>query len=209
MLSRYARLHGRSADQTASEAARFGVDALSFVLTDRGLREELSRPMGYLLRLDPDAVAVIAKELSRSRRIVAVGDFTVLELLRRGVMPDIAVVDFRIMRRELARQAADEVRRAYKGARLLRVRNPAGTLNPELLRVAEKLMGLADRCLVLVEGEEDLVALAFMMSQDERHVVLYGQPGEGAVVVVGSVPEASVFEQFLLRFDRLISSSSR
>lgn len=185
------------------------MDALSFILMDRGLREELSRPIGYLLRLGPDAVAAIARELSRSRRIVAVGDFTVLELLRRGVTPEIAIVDFKIMRRELARQAADEVLRAYREARLLRVRNPAGTLNPELLGVAKKLMGSADRCLVLVEGEEDLVALAFMMSQDERHVVLYGQPGEGTVVVVGSIPEASVFEQFLLRFDRLISSSSR
>jgi hypothetical protein len=59
--------------------------------------------------------------------------------------------------------------------------NPAGTVSDRLLADAAGLV--REGGAVLIEGEEDLTALAFVLSAGENDLVVYGQPDEGVVVV--------------------------
>ena len=72
-----------------------------------------------------------------------------------------------------------------EGLRVVRVVNEAGTLNPEAVKTLHKLLRgkeLRDTVL-MVEGEEDLLTLAAILSAPDQTIIVYGQPGKGSVVV--------------------------
>jgi len=65
----------------------------------------------------------------------------------------------------------------------LKVRNPAGTISLEALEAVKEALKGGEAVLLLVEGEEDLLALAAIAYAPEGSLVFYGQPGEGLVAV--------------------------
>jgi hypothetical protein len=60
-------------------------------------------------------------------------------------------------------------------------RNPPGTLSDELIADAGMLIEKGGA--VLIEGEEDLTALAFILNGKSGDIIIYGQPNEGFVLV--------------------------
>ena len=148
----------------------------ALVLTPE-LRARLKRPLGELLRGEPDEVFAVLSERLRGRVVITVGDVVTSNALRHGLRPWAAIVDGRAMRRPVA----GELPQAAWSKRL-RVVNPPGTISED----AWSAVGMAVRggdMLVLVEGEEDLLALVAVLCAPEGAVVLYGQPGEGVVLV--------------------------
>ncbi len=139
------------------------------------VKEQLKKPLG---RLQTDFRLI--KKLSRSRRIIAVGDVCTLALLAMGIRPHLAVFDHLFMRHRLDPGMVKIL--AFHFPRQRRYRNPAGTLSERLLRDAPKL--LAEGGAVLIDGEEDLTALAFIRSAGKDDVIVYGQPNSGMVVVL-------------------------
>lgn len=149
------------------------------------MREELKRPMG---RLVPDA-AVSRTELLRGLppgepAVIAVGDATSDRVGRLGIMPVLEIVDGferRVRRREDARRGGGA---GPGGARRVECRNRPGGICLECA-------GLVRRCLrpplrparLLVDGEEDLLAVPACLYAPDGSAVMYGQPGEGIVVV--------------------------
>ena len=108
------------------------------------------------------------------KRVYSVGDVVTARLIRRDIMPDVAIIDGHSMRTPCNRSPA-------VFPRCIRVKNPAGTLTDELIEALG--LALADPpTLIYVEGEEDLAVIPLVMAADEGGVVLYGQPGEGVVV---------------------------
>jgi uncharacterized protein (UPF0218 family) len=105
----------------------------------------------------------------------SVGDVVTDHLLRAGFPPDIAIIDGQTMRRP------------YPGVdvttyRIIEVINPAGCISPELTEAARR--AVADlRTAVQVEGEEDLAVIPLALAAPDGSLVLYGQPGEGVVVL--------------------------
>jgi uncharacterized protein (UPF0218 family) len=108
--------------------------------------------------------------------IVTVGDRVTETLWALGRTPEIQVVDG--MER---RKRREPPKAPY--ARLIRVKNPAGTLTHEVIEGMRKAFGGKKPVRVLVEGEEDLVALLAIAMAPVSAVVFYGQPGEGVVAV--------------------------
>jgi uncharacterized protein (UPF0218 family) len=138
-----------------------------------GIKRQLKKPLG---RLHTGLVGL--KTLSR-HRIISIGDVCTLALLDIGIRPHLAVFDHRFMRRKLGPKGIRTLSKHFK--RPKRYKNPPGTLSEAVVKDAKQL--IAKGGAVLIDGEEDLTALAFIRSATAKDLVLYGQPHEGIVLV--------------------------
>ncbi len=139
------------------------------------LRERLRRPWGRVFPSMREALEHVRS--LRPVRIVAVGDRVTATLLEEGVRPDVCVVDFRTLRSPLPGEERRRVEELDLPER--RVSNPAGTISRELWESFD----LPPPLKIVVEGEEDLATLVAAVKSPPGTVVLYGQPGEGVVVM--------------------------
>ncbi len=139
------------------------------------LRGRLKKPLGKVFPSMGEALKY-ARSL-RPARIVAVGDRVTATLLEEGVRPDVCVVDFKSLRSPLTGEERRRVEELDLPER--RVANPPATLSRELWEAFD----LPPPLKIVVEGEEDLATLAAVVKSPPGAVVLYGQPGEGVVVV--------------------------
>lgn len=156
------------------------------------IRPLLKPPLGELFA---DVKRVVERlQHLHPRRLIAVGDVVAAELLAAGVKPDVAVIDFKVMRAPVS----EKIRRALEahGVRTLRVKNPAGTLTLELREAFNAEPPLK----IVVEGEEDLATLPAVLSAPLGSVVVYGQPGEGIVLIEVTEQKKHEFGELLKRF---------
>ncbi|KAF1078965.1 GTP-dependent dephospho-CoA kinase family protein [Methanogenium sp. MK-MG] len=107
--------------------------------------------------------------------IIAVGDVVTYNLVTAGILPDVAVIDGSTMR-----EPCDHV--VDLPVPEVGVSNPAGMLTGALIRAIEDAMN-AGPCLIRVDGEEDLAVIPAVRAAPDGACVLYGQPGEGVVVI--------------------------
>ena len=145
------------------------------------IRERLRKPLGKLIVGEPREVAEKISwivEVEGPPMVISVGDYVTRRLVDAGVRVDVCVVDGRVERRpfEEAEIRSDKTEEA--------VNNP-GTITPE---AAGKLHQLVNdespgRKKLKVSGEEDLLTLAAILSAPKGSLIIYGQPGRGAVVV--------------------------
>lgn len=138
-----------------------------FKLPEKALKN-LKEPQGEMISED---------KLSELDNIVSVGDAVTLTLLENGLTPKMAVVDYKIKRKEIGRDEADKIKSFGKE---VRARNPAGSIS---LDAWNKIKENRDKEAVRidVEGEEDLLALACFFLFPEGTNIIYGQPDEGIV----------------------------
>jgi len=137
-------------------------------------RKELKKPLGKLVR-----DASLLKEHIGNSRIVTVGDICTLAVLDLGIIPHLAVFDYRYRRKDLEKEDIDRLKKVFPSPR--RFPNPPGTISDELIQQAGKI--LHEGGAVLIDGEDDLAALAFINAANEDYLILYGQPEEGIVIV--------------------------
>jgi hypothetical protein len=139
------------------------------------MREELKAPLGPVLS-GADAFEAVRS----AAKVVTIGDACTLDLLDRGRVPDIAVVDFKTRREE--DPALRDRLGPFEGP-VLQAVNPAGALTRDAWRALDEAFKSGTRVRVEVLGEEDLTALAAIALAPFGTAVLYGMPGEGVVVV--------------------------
>jgi hypothetical protein len=176
---------------TPSAFAEFGNATL---LLPESLRENLKWPLGPLVH-GTDIIPALAG-LSP---VVTVGDFCTLDLIARGRTPDLCLVDFKTKRQE-----DPELREAFARvrARVVRMRNPAGSIAADAWRVLSEAFKSEDRVRIEVQGEEDLLALVCIALAPETAAVLYGMPGQGVVVVHADQAAKSRVLGILRRMER-------
>ncbi len=142
------------------------------------VRERLKAPIGTLLTGSPqETIAQLKKNIETERppMIICVGDFVSKNLKSADIHVDVSVVDNKIMRR-------DTEPWQESGKIIFRANNAPGTIDPiawQALREAVE----KKNSLLLIEGEEDLLALPAVLLAPDRALVIYGQPKEGVVVV--------------------------
>lgn len=157
------------------------------------LRSHLKRPLGLLL---PDiATAIEHLRRLRPKRLVTVGDVVTAGFLAAGVKPDVAVVDFHVMRAPTTKNIRAEI--DSFDVKVARVKNPAGTITSELRRALD---GARPPLKVIVDGEEDLAAIPAVLSSPKGAVVAYGQPDEGVVLVEVTEQKRGEFAELLKKF---------
>jgi GTP-dependent dephospho-CoA kinase len=143
----------------------------------------LREPFGLLLENKSVSKVKLYNSVKHAKLIVSVGDATTDRVNSYGIVPGVCVVDGR-ERREQRKTAGGDSRLPNRILQL-RCSNPAGTISRgavQVLRDAVKA-SVTNPVRVIVEGEEDLLALPIFLLVPYDSVVLYGQPFKGIVVV--------------------------
>ncbi len=176
------------------------------VLKDHLLRLELKNPLGFVFSTSLENLIPILKSIDK--KIISVGDYTTHKLIQSGLTPKVAVIDAKIMRRRASDDIINSVISSYKriNSVILEVDNLSGTINSELLESVEDMLESPDYYLIIVRGEEDLLALPFILAQREDIIIIYGQPKVGSVVVSTSFPQ--LYNMHILSMERINLYSS-
>jgi uncharacterized protein (UPF0218 family) len=147
------------------------------VLTDK-LRRSLKDPLGRLLPgSGPDVYEQVSVTISRKRpqRVIFVGDAVAKNALARGIRRDVIIIDNKEKRAQTKPFDAH-------ATRTFRVRNDPGTIGSEAWAAVQEAVESGD-AVMIVDGEEDLLTLVAMAVAPLGSFVIYGQPGEGLVMV--------------------------
>jgi len=155
------------------------------------IRGKLKTPLGAL-EGDPERIAGICS----GKRVIAVGDICVLKMLELGIVPHLAVFDFLSKRAPLDQKLKAKLVARYPDPTLYQ--NPQGTLSDRIIHDAKDLVEKGGA--ILIEGEEDLTALAFMLGAKDGDIVAYGQPDAGLVLV-------AIDDKIKNKIRRLLSSA--
>ena len=109
-------------------------------------------------------------------KIICVGDKISETMVKHNFNVQLFIVDGRIMRRSAILQdfQVDEV---------LHVKNPTGVITEEAFDIVVDAAKSNRRIRVVVDGEEDLLAIPAVLGAPENAFVVYGQPHEGVVVI--------------------------
>ncbi|APX97978.1 GTP-dependent dephospho-CoA kinase family protein [Natronorubrum daqingense] len=161
-----------SRDEHASESAAADADDQRLVLPDE-LRHELKGPMGPI-ETDAD---VLLEDVSGP--LIAVGDVVTYHILQAGRHPDVALVDERTKRQTVD----EEIREVVTDATHLEAENPPAEISADVVDALLEGLEREEPTTILVDGEEDLVALPAILAAPEGASVVYGQPDEGMVHV--------------------------
>lgn len=138
-------------------------------------RHLFREPMGDLL---PDAEADaerISGAVAGAAAVVTVGDRTTERVLEYGILPDIQIVDGVERRSPRAPPGA--------AARTVHCSNPAAHITAEAISAITDAYASDAPVRILVSGEEDLLLIPALAHAPSGAVLMYGQPGEGLVVV--------------------------
>ncbi|MFA9425724.1 GTP-dependent dephospho-CoA kinase family protein [Natronorubrum sp. A-ect3] len=165
-------------------------DEQLLVLPD-ALRHELKEPMGPI---ETDADRLLE---AVDGPLIAVGDVVTYHFLEAGRPPDVAVVDERTKR-----EAVDEeIRETVTEETTLEATNPPAELSVEMIETLVDAFDREEPTTILVDGEEDLVALPAIVAAPEGASVVYGQPDEGMVHVKVTDDHRAAMRALLERFE--------
>lgn len=172
------------------------------LLTDE-LRAKLKSPLGTLRKGSFNQTIKEFEKMVQNKKplmIIAVGDALSEALLKKGILPKVLIIDHKVMRNPSISFATE----GYETAKLT---NAAGTISDEAWTVVKSAFAQSGRVKVIVEGEEDLLALPAILSAPEGAFVIYGQPHEG-MVVVEITPEKKAEVRKIIEAMRYVASKS-
>jgi GTP-dependent dephospho-CoA kinase len=139
----------------------------------------LKEPFGKLIKNDTINKESLNREFGRAHKIITIGDTTTEKLVLLGYIPDISVVDGKEKR--IKKPKIFE----YPTDKILHFENKPGELDENVItQIIQLTQGkLESKIKFLIEGEEDLIALPFLMHSPDNWVICYGQPYDGLVIV--------------------------
>lgn len=140
------------------------------------LRAELARPWG-----DVVDDAGLAAAIGSDDVVLAVGDVVSMTLQRLGITPKLFVCDYQTQRGGPSPEY--EAALGSWGDVEIRVANPAATLTDDAWQaIRDALAAPQAPVRIVVDGEEDLLGIPCFLEAPEGAIVIYGMPGQGAVV---------------------------
>ncbi|MFW9995374.1 MAG: GTP-dependent dephospho-CoA kinase family protein [Candidatus Odinarchaeota archaeon] len=167
------------------------------------LRNEFKTPVGKLYIEESgfkpeERVSALLKD--KKQPTIVVGDVCALTLGQAGFFPSIAIIDNKTLRY----QQTDSYLPDYDPRATITATNPAGQVTHEAVNAIQRGLvfygKLKKTILVKIEGEEDLLVLpATILAPSGSHVI-YGQPGEGIVVLEVTHSIQKHFTELLERF---------
>ncbi|MCW3975793.1 MAG: DUF359 domain-containing protein [Candidatus Bathyarchaeota archaeon] len=148
-----------------------------FRLTEK-LRNKLKQPLGKLIKGDEDITLESLKKIveeSNPELIISVGDIVSRSILKISVPVNVRIIDNKAMRKDL--EFFD-----FKNKKTFHVYNPAGSIEIIAWQAIKEAIKSED-ALVIIDGEEDLLALVAVIESPNNSLVIYGQPKEGIVII--------------------------
>jgi uncharacterized protein (UPF0218 family) len=146
----------------------------------KSLREELKKPFGRVLK-EGELLGHLRSQDLKSRALISVGDQISSTLLTSGIRPNVIIWDKKIKRGD-AQQGVVATLEAFPGRNRIVVKNPAGTIKVDAWEAVTKSLSSGPTS-ILVDGEEDLLAIPAILNSPDGSIVVYGSPGRGAILI--------------------------
>lgn len=137
-------------------------------------------PFGALIRNNDVTKDQILDILNKAQKVITVGDTTTEKFVGFGYLPDVSVIDGK-EKRVVKTSVCD-----YPVDKVLHLENKPGELSEHVIGEIKKLISTIDgdsKIRIIIDGEEDLVALPFLIYSQDDWMICYGQPNEGLVIV--------------------------
>jgi len=167
---------------------------MSFYTPTEADREKLKKPRGPVFSGEDFIEKLKNRDYSR---LIVVGDQVSRYLSHSELRPDTYIRDGKIQREDAGEQYINDI----EVERRFRTTNPPGEITEDAWKTVRKALALQCPTAVEVDGEEDLLAIPALFFAPENAVVVYGQPGEGAVLMQAD-RENKDFVENLLELDR-------
>ena len=148
------------------------------------MRKELKRSLGQLVKKPPKTL--------KTEFVACVGDESCRAVLNAGFAPALQVFDCKTKRVKTEPLPPSKIKEYVCS-------NPAGSITAESWNVLKRAF-LHCPCRVRVNGEEDLLVLPCVLLAPDNAVIVYGQPGEGLVLVTASKERRDFVRRLLKRF---------
>ena len=139
-------------------------------------RNFLQTPFGLLIESEKPSISELSQYLNDSPFLITVGDAISENISELDIIPDIQIID--LMEKRIPR-AFPKLNWSEK----IELKNKAGTLSNDAFSAISKSLKTTKKTLILVDGEEDLLALPAIFLAPINSLVLYGQPNQGFVLV--------------------------
>jgi uncharacterized protein (UPF0218 family) len=143
------------------------------------LRVKLKEPFGMLIQGSfaetMDKLGSIVKR-EKPPKVVSVGDTVSRNLHAYKMNPQLLITDNKCMRKRVKPKV-------FESKNVVHVKNPQGTITEEAIAAIKEALESDEHFHIIVDGEEDLLALIAVLYAPEKSLVVYGQPYEGIVVV--------------------------
>jgi uncharacterized protein (UPF0218 family) len=143
------------------------------------LRAKLKAPFGRLIRgslveIMNEMESIVKRE--KPPKIVSVGDIVSRNFHYRQMDIQLSITDNKCMRKKIKPQIFADRNNVY-------VRNPRGRITDKAIMAIRTALRSDNPTHIIVDGEEDMLALIAVLYAPEKSFVVYGQPHEGVVVV--------------------------
>ena len=152
----------------------YGVIRLS---EDRRLR--FKEPLGQLYsqsRIN-EALNIIRRQCEIANKyIITVGDRVTSFCIENKLVPKIAIIDRKEKRGKFKRTFVEYFNR------IVIAENEAGTINFNLCKDILSALKNPGNTIIIIIGEEDLVASLAILAANNGDLVIYGQPNQGIVL---------------------------
>jgi pantetheine-phosphate adenylyltransferase len=151
------------------------IDATGKLIMPESLRPELQKPMGPVLTPMQIPYSVLH---NRDNVIIAVGDVTTQAIFALGVQPSLAIIDLQVERRPYQSLAEYKFPKKYV---LKYIKSGPGFIADTAIRAIKQWRkNVKKRTILVIDWEEDLLAIPVIALAPAKSVVYYGQPPVGS-----------------------------
>jgi pantetheine-phosphate adenylyltransferase len=158
------------------------IDRKGKLLMPEGLRPELQQPMGALLSKAQIPYSVLH---NRDNVLITVGDVTTQTVFSFGVQPSLVIIDLHVERKPYQSLTAYKFPKKYV---IKHIQSGPGFIATRAVKAIQQWRkNVKKRTILVIEGEEDLLAIPAIIHAPSRSIVYYGSPSssgkEGLVEV--------------------------
>ena len=169
------------------------------------LREKLRENIGVLIEgTNHRSVALGAlSTLKNCNLVIAVGDVVCSSLIAAGGIPNICIIDGK-SRREASRISIN----SKLFDLVLQAENPPGYITEEASgRIRESIdkvlsSSLKLKVLIIIDGEEDLLALPALLSVRDGDCIVYGIPDRGITIIQVDSRVRKLVKEVISKFEK-------
>lgn len=142
-------------------------------------KEDLRDPFGKLLSEKKEIKEKIDYEIENQGKIISIGDFSSKFLEDLEIFPDFTIIDGKIERKRINPEIVERLGNDKK----FKAKNPAGCITREAWKEVKIGVLCSDRAKLIIDGEEDLLALPAIYFSPLNSLVIYGLRNRGSVIV--------------------------
>lgn len=156
--------------------------------------ELLKEPAGILIKdneIDKEKVLYYI-----NKPIISIGDATTDKLIMLSIIPDIQIVDGK------ERRSIREPAGMYYNTEL-RCNNPPSSITYDAIKTFKDALIAKKPVRIIVDGEEDLLALVALVYAPLNSTILYGQPFQGLVILTVNIYNRNKFKNLMDKIIKL------